>query len=126
IGRVRANPPPADAAALAGRLRARKLDLQRLRAEAAGRARAELAAGGGSPGASAVDRVRSLDRDLAATEDALDRVYDLLRPGADRQADRRTRAACLEVGRTRLQAVRDALVASGVPDANRRVRLLKP
>ena len=67
-----------------------------------------------------------MDRELAATEDAMDRVYDLLRPGADRQADRRTRAACLEVAQDRLKAVQAALVTSGVPNVDGRVRLLKP
>ena len=59
----------------------------------------------------------------------MDRVYDLLRPGADRQADRRTRAAALDIGRQRLDVVRTALMqasaAAGVRDADQRVRVVR-
>jgi hypothetical protein len=98
---------------LAYRLRQKKLDLLAARAEAAGQARGELAAGatvnafGDEP---SVARLRAIDRELAKTEDALDRVYDMLRPGAERQTDRRTRAACIDFGQERLDAVQRALI----------------
>jgi hypothetical protein len=76
-----------------------------------------------------MERVRALDRELAGTEDALDRVYDLLRPGAERQASRRTRAAAIDVGRQRLEQTRAALLATGgnaIPGLDGRIRVLNP
>ncbi|HEX4055787.1 MAG TPA: DUF748 domain-containing protein [Tepidisphaeraceae bacterium] len=107
----RVNPSPADALAVADRLGQQKAALLSARRQAAGDVRAMLASGGGDSADIAIERLRRLDRELAETENALDRTYDLLRPGADRQADGRTRAACLAVARARLQAVRDFLLA---------------
>ena len=56
---------------------------------------------------------------MAQNDDALDRLYGLLRPGADRQAARRTRGACLEYGKERLDAVKQALTAAGLTDMDR-------
>jgi hypothetical protein len=50
-------------------------------------------------------------------------MYDLLRPGADRQSDRRTRAACLAIGQDRLLTVRDALLASGIPGIEGQIKV---
>jgi len=54
---------------------------------------------------------------------SLDQLYDLLRPGAETQADRRTRAASLEIGRQRLAAVRVALLIAGPTDGDQRIHL---
>jgi hypothetical protein len=120
----RANPSPDDAAAFAYQLRARKLELASERSALAGRARAELASslpGGGA--STTVDRLRALDRESAETEASLDEVYDLLRPGADRAAPRRTRAAAIAIGNARLEAVRASLVLAAGPDAASRIRV---
>jgi len=123
---VRANPSAEDARELAYRLRRKKLDLQAQRAELAGRTRAELAARSPAEAEAYVARLRAIDREVAATDDLLDRVYDLLRPGADRQADRRTRAAAIALGQARLDAVRDMLVAgSHARDMDQRVKVVR-
>ena len=70
------------------------------------------------------DALRTLDLRIAQTENAMDQLYDMLRPGADRQANRRTRAAAMEVGKRRLAAVKDALVSAGI--AEQRVRQTNP
>jgi Domain of Unknown Function (DUF748) len=107
----RVNPSPVDALAVADQLSRQKMDMLAAREQAAADVRAILASGGSDAAALAIERLRRLDRNLAQTENALDRTYDLLRPGADRQADRRTRAACLAIAHARLQAVRDFLLA---------------
>ena len=53
-------------------------------------------------------------------------MYDLLRPGADRRAPGRTRAAALDVGRERLDAVRQALLRAVVPTTGERVKSANP
>ena len=123
---ARANPSADEARALAYRLRARKLELSSLRAEVSGQAEAQLATFDEASAAPTLERLRAIDRDLALTEIALDRTYDLLRPGADRQADRRTRAAALEIASQRLDAVRAMFRAAGVTDIDDRIKLLRP
>ncbi|HEY7119067.1 MAG TPA: DUF748 domain-containing protein [Tepidisphaeraceae bacterium] len=126
LAEARANPNRSDCEAMAYQLRARKLELSALRADMAGLTRARLASGGAADAAPYVDRLRAIDRELATTEDALDRVYEMLRPGAERQAARRTRTAALELARARLATVRTAVLDSGIPDAQGRIKLLSP
>ncbi len=119
----RANPSPEEAAALAVQLRQRKGDLLALRQTLAPQAQAMLTANSGSAGPATIDRLCAIDRDLAATENGLDAVYDLLRPGADRQADRRTRAAAIAIGDARLQTINDALLASNLSGIKDRIQM---
>jgi hypothetical protein len=122
---ARANPSPDDCRNLAGFLRDRKIQLMRLRSTEAGRAKALLVSS--DPDAqTAVAQLRAIDREIAQNEDALDRVYDLLRPGAERQAARRTRAAAIEIGRQRIDQIRQTFLNSGLPDIEQRVRIANP
>jgi hypothetical protein len=122
---VLANPSPDECLALAEQIRARKQRLLESRAQLASAARARLASGGGAEAEPSVAKLRDVARQLSAAEDALDRVYELLRPGADRQADRRTRAAALEIAQARLDAVRAALLAGGVAGLDQRLRVTR-
>jgi hypothetical protein len=89
------------------------------------RARAVLATTPGQEAGGNRNALLAADRELAATEAALDQVYDLLRPGAERQADRRTRAAALNLAEARLDAVKGMLVSAGVPDAEKRIKIVR-
>jgi len=123
---VRANPTPEESRAIAQQLRAQKAQLLERRAVLAGTARGQL---GSRPEASAEATLQSLqaiDRQIAQTENAMDQLYDLLRPNAERQADRRTRGAALDIGRQRLAAVKNALVAAGVQGADTRIHQTNP
>ncbi len=120
---IRANPTPEECQVLAANLRRKKAQLLVIRSAVAGSARGELASWSATEAQPSVARLRQIDLELAQTENGLDRLYDLLRPGADRQAPRRTRAACLEIGRQRLEAVRAYLVASGIPGVDQRIHL---
>jgi len=119
---VLANPTPEDCLSLASQLRQQKLDLLAARSQLAGQARGELAVRSEKETNPTIEQLRELDRQIASTEDALDRLYEMLKPGADRQADRRTRAAAIEIGQSRLDAIRAALLANGIPNATERVR----
>src|SRR5262249_40512112 len=85
-------------------------------------ARGELAVRTEKQAKATLDQLRELDRQIAQAEDALDGVYEMLKPGADRQADRRTRAAAIEIGQARLDAIKAALLAENLPNAAERVR----
>jgi hypothetical protein len=127
VAEGRANPTRDDASALAVALRQRRQELNALRSEAAAEARVRMAAAGDVEAAAALDRLRAIERELARTEDGLDRAYDLLRPGADRQAPRRTRAAALDLSRDRVGVVRQMLLGAIPPGGDpQRVKAEEP
>jgi hypothetical protein len=109
----RVNPSPEDALALAGALSRRREALLSARLDAASQVRALLASTDTEDAAAAIERLRTINRELFDTENAMDHAYDLLRPGADRQAMRRTRAATLSLARARLDSVRQILLGFG-------------
>jgi hypothetical protein len=71
-------------------------------------------------------RLQAIDRELGLTEQSLDRVLELMRPGAERQAVRRARDACIAIGRARLAAVLAAMKEAGVENADERIRITRP
>lgn len=130
LARIRANPAPVDALALARAVQARKQQLIAARADLAARARVELASLPDAQVSGTLDSLRVLDRQIAAADDGADALFDLLRPGAERQSERRARAAALQVAQQRLASVRDDAVsaakASNVPLATERIRMTNP
>jgi hypothetical protein len=121
-----ANPSTEQCDALQQQLRSRKAELLHLRADTAGRARAQLMSLGAAGAAPAMRQLSAIDRELAGVEDSLDQVCDLLRPGAEKQAERRTRTAALQIASLRLAKVRAALLASGLPQIAERVKVVAP
>jgi len=117
----RANLSEAEARGLGQRLHARKLELASTRQEVAGQVRTWLASMSADEAMEAVERLRQVDIELARTEDALDNVYDFLRPGAAKQADRRKRQAAIALGVERIQNIRSILLASGIDGIEGRV-----
>jgi hypothetical protein len=122
LAEQRANPTPEDAMALAGRFRAHKLELMSQRASLVGQVRGELASLPAAQSAESINRLRALDQQIAETENSLDQLYDLLRPGADRQAVRRTRAASIQIAQARIRSVNDMLAAGGIQNPNDRIK----
>jgi hypothetical protein len=120
-----ANPELGDCKLLSDRLRAQKAELTRTRSEVAARAQVDFALARSSEAQAAVLRIRALDRELGSTEDALDRVHDLLRPGAEKRHEQRTRSAALAIADRRVVAVKALLVELGVDPARIQVRNFK-
>lgn len=122
---VRANPPIEDVRVMIDRMRRSKSQLLAERSLLAAQARAQFASH-----ADAVDdsiaMLRAVDRRLAQIDSSLEQLGELLRPGAAAQADRRTRAASLEVAQERFAVIQAALVDAGVPNAEERIRLTNP
>lgn len=121
-----ANPSPQQVVALTRHLRQRKARLAEERAGLAATAASEYLVGTSASAQDASLRVRALDRETAELEDALDSLYELLRPGAERRADRRTRTAALEIARQRLAAVQQVLLESGLRAVHLRVDVRRP
>lgn len=118
-----ANPRPEESAALVTRLRDRKAALERQRAQLSEVTRVQYAVGFLDGARVGTAQLQHLDRERASVEAGLDRVFELLRPGAERRRDQRTRAAALALGQARLERVQAALVASGGPALAERVEV---
>jgi hypothetical protein len=117
----RANPRPEDCRALAEKLRADRAKMSADRAVLAARAAAEMASS--APQApSTLQQLRDLDKQMAQTDETMDGLYDMLRPGAANQASRRAKAAGIKIAELRLNGVRDALMAANLPEATDRIR----
>jgi hypothetical protein len=71
-------------------------------------------------------RLLRCDDELGRTETALDYTLELLRPGSDRKAKRRTRAACLMIASARMQAVKTAIVERLGESYEDSIRVAKP
>ena len=123
--RLLANPGRDDRRALMTRLRARRDELQARRADVAADARAASILGLEARAAAAMAVVRRLEDRIGGLERAIGPLLDQERDGAERQAERRARAACTALARARLDAVERALLEAGFPD-EKRVRVLRP
>jgi hypothetical protein len=120
------NPPPEARRELADRLRQRKAELLHTRDALAAEIRTEYAIGARDSFEPRLDRLRGLDRELSQCETALDSIYEMLRPGAERRADRRTRDAAIEIARLRLEAARGELLRSHVRQMPARLDVRRP
>ena len=112
---ILANPDPEDCKDLAQRLRQKKRELEDSREILAAETRAFYAVGRAEEAAKATEKLRAIDSELGQTEDAIDHLYEFLRPGAERRTDKRTRLTCLEIANRRLDLVRQTLIAAGIP-----------
>jgi hypothetical protein len=115
LAALRANPPMADVQVMAQQLRMRKITLEDQRSQLAGHLRGQLAALPVDQSQASIAQLRSLDQQIAGTEASMDELYDLLRPGADLQASRRTRAGALSIAQQRLAAVTGLISSSKIP-----------
>lgn len=120
----RANPTPEEGLELIDRLSRRRSVLSQKRAVLLGVARGDLAVRSPDESRAALERLRALERELSATEEALDRLYDLQRPGASRLAMRRTRQAAVALGDSRQQSIRAQLAAADIPRFEKRIHFI--
>ena len=118
-----ANPPAAESAEVAQHLRQELREAVRRRDELSAQARSFFAVGRDAEAVELAGQLASIDHDVGVLELGLDRVLELLRPGAGRRADQRTRAGGLALGNLRLAAVADALREEGVPDPARAIEV---
>ncbi|MCC6408685.1 MAG: DUF748 domain-containing protein, partial [Planctomycetes bacterium] len=120
-----ANPSTEDCRELSNRLRRKKAELLRRREELAARARVDYAVGRYEAAAAATIELRAQDRELGFNEDALDRVHELLRPGAERRRDQRTKAALVAIAIERVARLKQELVDRGIDPVRVEIRALK-
>jgi hypothetical protein len=121
-----ANPSREQAEALARQLRQRRDALEQRREALASEARAATLLGLFSESEEARERLLALDLERQTAELALDRLYALLRPGAEARAEARTREAALAVAESRLEALYAEMLAEGVPRPDERLEFRPP
>jgi len=122
---ILANPGEAECRALITRFEGQRGELMALRTESSSAAIDHFAAGRAEEGERSAELLLAIDRELGFSEDALDELYALLRPGAQRLAGRRTRTAALSLAARRLEAF-EAVIDLRFPKARSRVRILRP
>lgn len=115
-----ANPSPEDCREIVDGLRRRRAELARERGELAADLRATWGAGDHPVAEATTLRLRALDAEAGHVEDALDRMLELLKPGAERQRGKRTRAAALAVARQRIEVLRAWFAVQGIRDLEMR------
>jgi Domain of Unknown Function (DUF748) len=122
LAEERSNPLSRDSLSIAMELRQQKAELQEMLVSLGAETRAAIASQDAATIQKTIDSLRATAVQLNETEDALDQALELLRPGAARQADRRTRTGAILLADLRLAAVQDVLLRSNVDDAADRVR----
>lgn len=120
--RQRSNPGRGDSLAIAQWLRQRKFDLQSRQALLSSQLRAAIAAQNPRQSDDLLEALRSTCIELKETEEGLDQVLALVGPGADRQSERRTKAAALVLANLRLRSVQEYILSSNVKSISRRLR----
>jgi hypothetical protein len=119
------NPALDDCRQLSLQLRQKKAELERRRAELAAEARVGFALGGAQQAQALSQRLRALDAEIGLNEDALDRLHELLKPGAERRREQRARTAALSIASERVARVRQALLDSGLAPERIEVRQVR-
>jgi hypothetical protein len=124
---ARANPPPELVRELGLQLRANRDRLAAARDVRAAEARAYMASGLDAKASASRAAARSIDLRIADVEESLDRLYELLRPGAERQAERRAREAALSLAAMRMAWVKAFIAEAGPDDEElRKLRFASP
>lgn len=120
--RQRSNPGRGDSLEIAQWLRQRKFDLQSRQALLSSQLRAAIAAQNRAQSDDLLEALRATCIELKETEEGLDQVLALVGPGADRQSDRRTKAAALVLANLRLRSVQEYILSSNVKSISHRLR----
>ncbi|HEU4417572.1 MAG TPA: DUF748 domain-containing protein, partial [Planctomycetota bacterium] len=123
---VLANPPAADAAALAARLRQELAVSNKERTALAATVEAQIAAGHTYQSRESRARLQAIDRASGTKAAALDAALQLLRPDRERRDDARTRAAAQQLATARLRALELWLAGKLGPGGELRVEVRTP
>lgn len=124
LAEARANPSPEDAMDMIRTLRSRKQELLAQEDVQAVNLRTQLAAVPEAGVKGDLQDLKASWRELDSAESSLDLLLDLQRPGADRQAGRRSRAMALEIAHARLDAVQQIIARS--PQVQQRTMVAPP
>jgi len=111
---------------LLAKLRQERTELQQVRDELAGQTRAAYVAGTRENVIDRTRRLQATETQLGLIERAVDDLLETMRPGSEYAARRRTRDACLAIGKTRLYTLCAFLADAEIPDGAERIALVPP
>ena len=120
------NPSQKDNMELLTQLRVDKTALQMTRDQLASETRAAYAAGYHTEAWKKTQRLQETERNLGLIERAQDDLLEMMRPGTEHAARRRTRYACLAIGKTRLNALAGTLASKDIPEMHDRIKFVPP
>jgi len=109
LAEQRANPSVEMAGQIAQQLRSKKFDLQKQSLELSSTLKVALASQNKALADSTLAELQQVATQIAQNDSALDETLNMLRPGADKQYDRRTKLTSIELGKTRLESIRSIL-----------------
>ena len=120
------NPSSTQARELLVKLRQDRAGLQQVRDALAGQARTAYAVGTRDHAIARTRRLQEAETQLGLIERALDDLLETMRPGSDYAARRRTRDACMAIGKARLETLAPLLDVGEIPNAAGRITFVPP
>lgn len=120
------NPSSTESRELLAKLRQNRSQLRQLRDELAGQTRVAYAAGLRETDIGKTIRLRETEVQLGLVERALDDLLETMRPGSESTAKRRTRDACIAIGRARIETLFAVLADEQIPNGTGRIMFVPP
>ncbi len=127
VAALRANPTPSQCLQMIVALQARRNRLLAQRHKELGTLRGDMAIRLSRTAINAgTARLASLDSNIAHAQRSLNYLANMLAPGADRDAARRTRGTMMTIARQRLSEIKKALFTLGFSHPSQRVHIVFP
>jgi hypothetical protein len=117
------NPSQQDKLALIERLTHTKTNLLQQRRQLLNEAQATYSSGGMAETFQARETLNAVNTQLGRIEQSLDQILEMMRPGTNYAAQRRTRQAAIAMGKARLMALYNTFTGQGLSD---RVKIAQP
>jgi hypothetical protein len=120
------NPSNSDTIELISKLQRQKADLYLERDTLASQTKAAYAAGISNRPVEKMQSLQEIERNIGLIERSLDDLLDMMRPGSEHLATRRTRDASILIGKARLDAIADFFATKDIPDVQNRITFIAP
>jgi hypothetical protein len=115
-----------DSIKLLTQLKLDKKILSTTRDKLASETQAAYAAGYHTEAWNKTQRLQKIERNLGLIERALDDLLEMMRQGTEHVAKRRTRNACIAMGKARLDALLDILTSKDISKIHNRIKFFPP
>ena len=115
-----------DSIHLLSQLKLEKTALLTMRDQLASETQAAYAAGYHTEAWNKTQRLQQIERSLGLIERSLDDLLEMMRQGTEHIAKRRTRHACIAMGKARLDALVDILASKDISAMHERIKFFPP
>jgi len=103
-----------------------KVTLQSTRDRLSSEAQAAYAASYHTEAWTKTQRLQETERNLGLLERAIDDLLEMMRPGTEHAGKRRTRDACLAIGKARLNNLADTIASTTTSKVQERIKFIPP